>query len=298
MGEDWSAKTLGLSPVNKIRMTSQFMMFRNLAGGALGVGGLALFYTLETKVKANTGSHWPSWGFSHQGTFDTIDKASARRGFEVYLNVCKACHGIKHMPIRRLIGVTHTKDELKAQIQGIMVTDGPNGEGEMFQRQMKPGDTLPDPYENDGLAKAANNGALPPDLSLITLARKGGEDYLFSLLTGYQEPPAGVKLEEGQYYNPYFLGGVLGMPPPLYNGVMEYSDGTPATISQMSKDVITFLAFTSDPNFDERKNMFPKAMAVVLFLTAATYYMKRRIWVPHWTRKVTYYTPKSSGRKG
>lgn len=159
---------------------------------------------------------------------------------------------------------------------------------------MRPGklsDHVPSPYPNEEAARAANNGAYPPDLSFITLARHGGEDYVFSLLTGYTDAPAGVTVQEGQHFNPYFLGGAIGMARPLYNETIEYEDGTPATTSQMAKDVATFLVWAGQPEHDERKHLFIKAAFMGTFMFVAGLLWKRHIWGTIKTRKILYKPP-------
>ncbi|NWV78138.1 CY1 protein, partial [Dasyornis broadbenti] len=151
---------------------------------------------------------------------------SVRRGFQVYRQVCAACHSMEYVAFRNLIGVTHTEAEAKALAEEVEVQDGPDENGELFLRPGKISDYFPKPYPNAEAARAANNGALPPDLSYIVNARHGGEDYVFSLLTGYCDPPAGVSLREGLHYNPYFPGQAIGMAPPIYDEVLEYDDGT------------------------------------------------------------------------
>ena len=185
----------------------------------------------------------------------------------------------------------------------------------MFQRPGKLSDRFPRPYANDEAARSANNGALPPDLSYIVAARHGGEDYIFSLLTGYCDPPAGISLREGLYYNPYFPGGAIGMAQALYNEVcsrekisflnkifklftifhkvMEYSDGTPATASQMAKDVAVFLKWSGEPEHDDRKKMALKVIMIFSFLISVVYYWKRHKWSIIKTRKIVYNPPKS-----
>jgi len=153
----------------------------------------------------------------------------------VYTQVCASCHSLSRISYRNLVGVCYSEEEAKAMAADITVVDGPNDTGEMFDRAGKLSDRLPSPYKNEEQARSINNGALPPDLSLIAKSRHGGEDYLFALLTGYREPPAGVVLADAQYYNPYFAGGRIGMPPPLNDGAVDYPDGTPATKSQMAK---------------------------------------------------------------
>jgi len=158
----------------------------------------------------------------------------------------------------------------------------------MFERPGKLSDYFPNPYVNDEAARSANNGALPPDLSYITSARHGGENYIFSLLTGYCDPPAGVTIREGLYYNPYFVGGAIGMAQALYNEVMEFSDGTPATSSQMAKDVSTFLKWAAEPEHDDRKRMALKALMMFSLLWCVSYYIKRHKWSVLKSRKIAY----------
>lgn len=158
------------------------------------------------------------------------------------------------------------------------VIDGPNDEGEMFERPGKLSDYMPSPYPNEEAARFANNGAYPPDLSLIVKARPNGVDYIFALLTGYKDVPAGIAERDTQYYNPYFPGGWIGMPPPLADGAVDYEDGTPNTSVQMAKDVTTFLAWASEPEADERKLMGMKTMTMLTVLFFITWYYKRVKW--------------------
>lgn len=222
--------------------------------------------------------HPPSYPWSHGGFFNSFDHDSMRRGYEVYKQVCAACHSLNFVCYRNFVGEIFTEAEAKVEAKEAMVTDGPNEAGEMYQRPGKLSDVLPAPYANDEAARAANNGALPPDLSYITKAREGGNDYLFALLTGYRDPPAGVTIAEEQHYNPYFPGGAIGMAQALYNEIIEYEDGTPATQSQLAKDVTTFLAFCAEPEHDLRKKMAIKAMLIFGSLTAVLYYYKRLKW--------------------
>lgn len=166
--------------------------------------------------------------------------------------------------------------------------DGPNDEGEMFERPGKLTDPLPSPYANDEAGRAANGGALPPDLSLMVKARHAGQDYLFSLLTGYCEPPVGKPMMPGLYYNPYFPGGAIGMAPPLIDEQVEYEDGTEASVSQMAKDVATFLRWTSEPEQDERKKAGLKWACGVIMMTACAGYYKRFKWSLIKTRKLSW----------
>jgi len=232
--------------------------------------------------------HATEYPWKHLGNFSSYDCGSLRRGFQVYRQVCATCHSIERIHFRELIGVTHTSAELLAIASEVDVVDGPNDEGEMFERPGKLSDALPSPYANTEAGRAANGGALPPDLSLMVKARHAGADYLFSLLTGYVEPPAGKPMLPGLYYNPYFPGGAIAMPPPLSDGGVEYDDGTPGTISQQAKDVVEFLNWCSEPEADERKKDAAKFMMVLGFTAILTGYYKRFKWSPYKTRSITY----------
>lgn len=207
--------------------------------------------------------------------------------------MCATCHSIKGIHYRQLAGVTHTAADLLAMAEDVDVVDGPNDEGEMFERPGKLSDPIPSPYANDQQGRAANNGALPPDLTLMVKARHSGADYLFSLLTGYCEPPAGKSIMTGLYYNPYFPGGAIAMPPPLNDGGVEYEDGTPATISQQAKDVVQFLNWCSEPEADERKKLGFQYIVAVAFLAVMSGYYKRLRFSPLKTRQITYLKPPS-----
>lgn len=257
--------------------------------GVLTGGAGALMFALDQSVKASDLElHPPKNPWSHDGAISALDHASIRRGYEVYKQVCAACHSMRFMAYRHLVGVTHTEDQAKAEAEEMLVEDGPNEAGEMFKRPGKLSDIFPNPYPNEEAARAANNGAFPPDLTYIVSARHGGEDYLFALLTGYLDPPAGVVLREGQYFNPYFPGGAISMAQALYNEVIEYSDGTPATASQLAKDVSTFLKWTGEPEHDDRKKMFIKALFMFSMLSVVIYYYKRHKWTVIKSRKIQF----------
>jgi len=195
---------------------------------------------------------------------------------------------VNQLSFRNLVDVCLTEAEAEALAGETDVTDGPNEEGEMFERPGKLFDKLPKPYANDQAARAANNGALPPDLSLMVKARPRAEDYVFALLTGYKEPPAGVTVREGLYYNPYFPGGAIGMPPPLMNGQVEYEDGTEPTVSQLASDVTTFLCWAAEPEHDERKRMGIKALFLITLAIIPSAYFKRLTWAPIKSRKIRF----------
>ncbi|KAK3581098.1 hypothetical protein CHS0354_033887 [Potamilus streckersoni] len=257
--------------------------------GTLTAGGVGLAVALNTAVLASDLTlHPPKYPWDHAGMLSTLDRASVRRGYQVYKQVCAACHSLEFMYYRNLVGEIMEEDEAKAEAAEIMVVDGPNDQGLMFERPGKLSDKFPNPYPNDEAARAANNGALPPDLTFIVNARHGGENYLFSILTGYCDPPAGVEVREGLHYNPYFPGGSIAMAQALYNEIIEYDDGTPATTSQLAKDVCTFLRWVAEPEHDTRKRMGLKALMIFSVLLAATYYMKRAKWSSLKTRKIAF----------
>lgn len=228
------------------------------------------------------------YGFDHESPLSSFDYASVRRGYQVYKEVCSTCHSLERICFRNLVGVTHTEDEVKALAADIDVIDGPNDEGEMFERPGKLSDPLPKPYANDEAAAAANNGAIPPDLSLMSKARHAGPDYLFALLTGYVDPPEGKELLPGLYYNPYFGGGAIAMERQLNDGQLEYEDGTPATTSQMAKDVSVFLAWAAEPEHDVRKKQGMQTVLALSAMVVLTGFYKRVKWAPLKTRKITY----------
>ncbi|KAK7493825.1 hypothetical protein BaRGS_00014966 [Batillaria attramentaria] len=258
-----------------------------LGSATVGTAGVAT--ALASPVLAEgLELHPPKFPWSHNGMFDALDAASVRRGYQVYKQVCAACHSMEYLCYRNLVGVIMDEDEAKREAEEIMVDDGPDEEGNMFKRPGKLSDRFPAPYANAEAARAANNGALPPDLSYIVNARHGGEDYVFALLLGYCDPPAGITLREGLYYNPYFPGGAIGMAQALYNEIIEYEDGTPATASQCAKDVCTFLRWAAEPEHDTRKQMGLKALMIFGAMLAVSYYIKRHKWTVLKSRKIAF----------
>jgi len=274
-----------------------------LTVGCLLAGGLASVEVFadqdQLKPPHNHWSHDPlvhPWNVIRGLKTPAFDSASIRRGYEVYRQVCSTCHAMKHLHFRNLVGVSHTKEQATALAASIEVEDGPNDEGEMFTRKGRLVDGFPAPYKNKEQARATNNGAVPPDLSCISRARHHGSDYIFALLTGYgKEPPAGYN-KPGLYYNPYFDGGAISMKPPLSDGIMEYEDGTPATVSQMAKDVSTFLDWASMPELNERRRIAFQATWVGLALVAVLGYNKRFAWASLKTRRISWIDVK--GRAG
>lgn len=222
----------------------------------------------------------PRQEWSFDGVFGTYDRASLQRGFQVYKEVCSVCHPVKHLYFRDLGEIGYSEDQVKAIAAGYQVTDGPNDEGQMYQRPGRPSDPIPGPFPNDQAARAANNGALPPDQSLIVKARPGGPDYVYGILTGYKEAPPSLKMLEGMNYNEFFPGHQIAMPPPLSDNAVTFADGTPATVPQMAHDVTSFLTWAAEPNLDDRHRM---GLKVILFLVVGAgvfYAAKRKIWAP------------------
>ncbi|KAL4234962.1 iso-1-cytochrome c [Mactra antiquata] len=268
---------------------------RNMKRAAVvGLGGLAVAGTTiymaglnESKVYASDMElHPPKYPWPHKQFLKAFDHDSLRRGYEVYKNVCSACHSLQYLHYRDLVGVIFTEDEAKAEAAENMVVDGPNDDGEMYEREGKLTDRLPKPYPNPEAAAAANNGVEPPDLTYIVRGRHGEEDYIFALLTGYKDAPAGVKLGEGVHYNPYYPGGAISMAMALYNEIIEYSDGTPATQSQLAKDVTTFLAWTAAPEHDLRKWMAIKLTLLGTIFLVSSFFFKRHRWAYLKTKQV------------
>ncbi|KAJ2078865.1 cytochrome c1 [Coemansia sp. RSA 988] len=265
------------------------------ASVAAAVGsGIGLYYLEKNSAHANMeadGLHPPSYPFPQKNVFGTFDHASIRRGFQVFKEVCSACHSLDLVYWRNLVGVAYSEDETRAMAEEFEYTDGPNDNGEMFERPGKLTDPIPRPYANEEAARAANAGALPPDLSLITKARHGGVDYIYALLTGYCDPPAGVEIREGLNYNPYFPGGSIAMAQNIFDGVVEYEDGTPNTASQITKDVVMFLNWAAEPELDDRKKIGTKAILLFSILTAISLWAKRNRWQTMKTRKIAFNPP-------
>lgn len=216
--------------------------------------------------------------FGFANIFGTFDRAAAQRGFQVYKEVCAACHGMRHLAYRNLLEIGLTEQQVRAIAAEFEVTDGPNDEGQMFQRPARLSDRFRSPFPNEQAARAANNGAYPPDLSLITKARLNGANYVYSLLTGYQDPPPYVQLGEGMNYNPYFPGGQIAMANVLNDDQLEYADGTRATADQMARDVVTFLAWAAEPETEQRRRMGIRVMIFLAVAGVLAYGVKRRIW--------------------
>jgi ubiquinol-cytochrome c reductase cytochrome c1 subunit len=218
--------------------------------------------------------------FSFDGPFGHWDRQQLQRGFQVYKEVCAGCHSLSLVAFRNLQDIGYSEAEVRAIANqwAIEVPSVNPQTGEPATRKALPSDRFPSPYPNEIAARAANNNAVPPDLSLIVKAREGGADYVHSLLTGYRNPPADVEVPQGLYYNPFFHSIKIAMPPPLKDGQVTYADNTAATVDQMSQDVTAFLTWAAEPNLERRHQM---GWAVLIFLIAATvlaYLAYRNVW--------------------
>ena len=219
------------------------------------------------------------WSF--KGLTGTFDRASLQRGFQVYKEVCSSCHSMQYLSYRNLGesgGPEFSEQEVKAIAASFEIDDGPDSQGEMFTRPGRPSDKFKNPYPNVQAAIAANGGAYPPDMSVLVKARKGGANYIYSVLVGYEDPPPGVTLDEGVYYNKYMIGNKIKMPNNLIDGLVEYADGTDSTVDQMAKDVTTFLAWAAEPELEERHKTGIKVILYLVLLTILVYLSMKKIW--------------------
>ena len=219
------------------------------------------------------------WSF--KGLTGKFDRASLQRGFQVYKEVCSSCHSMQYLSYRNLGepgGPEFSEQEVKAIAASFEIEDGPDSQGEMFTRPGKPSDKFKSPYPNVQAATAANGGAYPPDMSVLVKARKGGANYIYSVLVGYEDPPPGVTLDDGVYYNKYMAGNKIKMPNNLMDGLVEYADGTESTVDQMAKDVTTFLAWAAEPELEERHKTGVKVIIYLVLLTILVYLSMKKIW--------------------
>jgi len=219
------------------------------------------------------------WSF--KSFFGKFDRASLQRGYQVYNEVCSSCHSLKYLSYRNLTekgGPEFLEAETKAIAASFEVTDGPNSTGEMFTRPGRLSDKFVMPYANEEEAKSANGGAYPPDMSVLVKARKGGPDYIYSILLGYEDPPANVKLEDGVYYNKYMYGNKIKMSAPISDDLIEYSDGTKATTEQMSKDVVNFLMWAAEPHLEKRHKFGFRVIIYLIIISILVYFSMKKIW--------------------
>ncbi|MEQ8747872.1 cytochrome c1 [Pyruvatibacter sp.] len=258
--------------------------FKKSVLGIVGTLAMAGGLALASVAPANAAGEYKaprdiSW--SWEGPFGTFDRAALQRGFQVYKEVCSACHGLKFLKYRNLGdegGPGFSEAEVKAIAAQYQVMDGPNEDGDMFERPAQPKDTFKYPFENEQLGRLANNGAYPPDLTLMTKARDGGADYLYSLLVGYEDAPADMTMQPGMNYNPYFSGKQIAMAQPIYPDSVSYADGTEATVEQMAKDVTTFLHWAAEPKLEARKSTGFVVVLFLVILAGLLYFTQRKIW--------------------
>ena len=232
-------------------------------------------YSEENKAKFLKNN----WSFD--GVFGTFDRASLQRGYQVYQEVCAGCHSAQHLSYRNLSekgGPEFLSEEAKAIAAQFEVTDGPNEDGEMFTRPGRLSDKFVSPFPNVKAAASANGGAYPPDMSVLAKARKGGANYIYSLLMGYEEAPAGYELDDGVYYNKYMPGNKIKMAEPISDGIVEYSDGTEASKAQIARDVTAFLVWAADPHLEARHRMGFKVFFYLIILLTLVYLSKQKVW--------------------
>lgn len=238
---------------------------------------------LSMPARASGGeAHLKHVEWSFQGPFGTYDRDALRRGYKVYKEVCATCHSLKLVHFRNLGepgGLEFGEEQVKALAAEVQVQDGPNADGEMYEREGRPSDAFPAPYPNEEAAAAAL-GAAPPDLSLLAKAREGGPDYLYSLLTGYEEAPEGVIVPAGGNYNPVFAAGsgIIAMPAPLSDGLVDYEDGTANTLDQQAKDVSQFLMWAAEPKLEQRHRLGFQVFIYLLVLAGLLYFVTRKVW--------------------
>ena len=247
----------------------------------LGRALLALSLVLGVSAGAHAAQEAPKPPDVHlpsDGIFGTFDREQLQRGFQVYSQVCAACHSMSLIYYRNLLQIGMSAEQAQAIAAEVKVMDGPNDEGNMVERAGRLSDRFRSPFANEKAARASNNGAYPPDLSLITKARAAGPAYTYGILVGYREPPADVKVEEGRYYNEYYPGHLIAMPPPLAADAVTYPEGTPATVENMARDVTAFLAFAAEPHMEARKRTGWKVIIFLLIMTGMLYAVKRKVW--------------------
>tara|TARA_B110000196_G_C21127152_1_gene656450 strand:+ start:308 stop:1192 length:885 start_codon:yes stop_codon:yes gene_type:complete len=220
-----------------------------------------------------------NWSF--EGIFGTFDRSSLQRGYQVYQEVCSGCHSVQHLSYRNLLekgGPQFSVEEAKAIASQFEVEDGPNNDGEMFMRSARLSDNFVKPYPNIEASTFANGGAYPPDMSVLAKARTGGANYIYSLLMGYEEAPAGFDLDDGVYYNKYMPGNKIKMSEPIIDGIVEYSDGTETTKAQIARDITTFLVWASEPHLESQHRMGFKAIIYLIILITLVYMSKNKVW--------------------
>ena len=256
-------------------MAGRFM--RKVVAAAVLAGALATSGGAPA-VAAGPGVEPPNQDWSFEGIFGGFDRASAQRGLQVYKQVCAACHGMDHLAYRNIVALGYTPEQVAAFAAEFQIEDGPNDQGQMFMRPAIPADTFRSPFPNDAIARLANNGAMPVDLSMIIKARGGGADYVYAFLVGYNPPPEDVSLMPGMHWNEYYPGHQVAMPNMLFPGMVQFADGTEATPEQMAWDVTNFLAWANYPELETRKEMGIKVILFLIVFTGLMYAVKRKLW--------------------
>lgn len=256
-------------------MRTRHFVFAALAVSLMGLGAGSI--ANDAVAAGDNVTPAPAQRWSFNGPFGKYDNAKLRRGYEVYKGVCAACHSMEYVAFRNLTEIGYSKEEVEAIAAEYEVEDGPDDYGDMFMRPARGSDYFPSPFANENAARSSNNGALPPDLSLITKARAHGPDYLYALLIGYEDAPDGVDVGDLSY-NPYFPGRAIAMAVPLFDEAVEYADGTTATTDQMARDVTHFLTWAAEPTMAKRKQLGLRVMLFMLLLTGLTYLSNKKVW--------------------
>lgn len=248
--------------------------------GFVGAGLAALMSVSLHGARAEEESvDLPEINWSFGGIFGKFDKAQLQRGFQVYDEVCSSCHSLRLVAYRNLAEIGFDEERIKEIAAEKQLPGEPDEDGEPTERDALPSDKFVPPYANEQAARAANNGALPPDLSLMTKARIGGANYVYGLLVGYEdEAPEGVELAEGMAYNHVFPGRQIAMPKPLDDEAVEYADGIEATLDQHAEDVTAFMVWAAEPELEERKRLGIKVILFLIVLSALLYAVKRKVW--------------------
>ncbi|MDI9407875.1 MAG: cytochrome c1 [Candidatus Pacebacteria bacterium] len=252
---------------------------------------LGLVFLSAQRVGAAESTEPVPQDWSFDGPFGKFDRAALQRGYQVYKEVCSACHSMNLLSFRNLgggagfaagdeesSGPGFSAEQIKALAASFTVKDGPNDQGEFFDRPGRASDRFVAPFANEQAARSANNGALPPDLSVIVKAREGGADYIYGLLTGYKTPPADVILGAGMNYNIAFAGQQIAMAQPLNDNGVTFADGTKASVEQQAHDVVQFLTWAAEPNLETRHRMGISVLIYLAVFTGLLYALKRRIW--------------------
>ncbi len=239
---------------------------------------LIFFLNFYASASENSGGNMPDHEWSFEGITGTFDKAALQRGFKVYREICSGCHSMRLLYYRDLIDIGFNEEEVKVIASDYTVVDGPNDEGEMFERDARPSDHFVGPFANDQEARVSNNGSLPPDLSVISKARVNGANHLYNLLLGYTEPPENFEVAEGMYYNKWMNGNQIAMAPPLDEGYVDYDDGTENTLPQLAEDLATFLVWSAEPELEARKKLGIKVILFFIIFGIVVYFTKRRLW--------------------